>query len=117
MVLTTFNDVGEPSFVIRQRLNAEVTAIDGELASIDAEILTLRQLRETLASERSNLLKELRKTAETHINIVDDDSPDEGKKVTSVIVDYTKSFEWTAAMKARMKNVFGIDNFRLCQEA
>lgn len=33
-------------------------------------------------------------------------------------VDYgTAAFPWTQGMKDRMKKVFGIDNFRLCQEA
>ncbi|KAG6895469.1 hypothetical protein C0993_009531, partial [Termitomyces sp. T159_Od127] len=32
-------------------------------------------------------------------------------------IDYTrKEFEWTNSLKAKMKDVFGIADFRLCQE-
>jgi ATP-dependent DNA helicase Q1 len=31
-------------------------------------------------------------------------------------IDYTLEFDWSYELKARMKKVFGIDNFRLCQQ-
>lgn len=38
-------------------------------------------------------------------------------KAKDVGIDYGHdAFEWAKALKGQMKRVFGIDNFRLCQE-
>jgi ATP-dependent DNA helicase Q1 len=31
-------------------------------------------------------------------------------------INYTQEFEWTTSMKMRMKDIFGINSFRMCQE-
>ncbi|KAF8520930.1 ATP-dependent DNA helicase [Hysterangium stoloniferum] len=116
MALTTSNDGGELDYITKQRLTADISAIEGELVSIDAEIQSLHQLRETLASERSSLLKKLNKATEPQSEDMGGGSAARGKKATSTI-DYTGNFDWTSAMKARMKKIFGIDDFRFCQEA
>ncbi|KAF8588200.1 ATP-dependent DNA helicase [Ramaria rubella] len=101
----------EPPYLIKQSLNAKISVIEKEISSIDAQIESLRQLREDLSSERKELLKQLQSTSHTNLDI-----NGKGKK-TITGINYTEVFDWTDAMKARMKVVFGIDNFRLCQEA
>lgn len=93
----------------RQEINQQVSIIDGEVASIDKEIENLRKLRTTLVTEREELLRRLKNTSVSHPK-----NP-EGRGITGI--NYNESFEWSEAMKARMKAVFGIESFRLCQEA
>ena len=103
----------QPSYVVKQHLNSQISVIDGEISSVDAEIENLKQLRENLVLERKGLLSQLKSASQvTH-------SPnhhDKGKQVATG-VNYTESFDWTGPMMARMKSVFRIQNFRLCQEA
>ena len=106
-------DDGQPSYVVKQHLNSQISVIESEISSVDAEIENLRRLRENLVSERKELLSQL--NSAPHV-IHSPGYHDKGKKVVTR-VDYTESFDWTCPMKARMKSVFGIESFRLCQEA
>ncbi|KAF8459232.1 P-loop containing nucleoside triphosphate hydrolase protein [Gautieria morchelliformis] len=106
-------DGGQPAYVVKQRLNSQISVVENEISSVDSEIEKLQQLRENLATERKELLSQLKSISQTRDSLR---SPEQGRKVASG-VDYTDSFDWTCAMKARMKSVFEIESFRLCQEA
>lgn len=93
----------------RQNLNQQLSIIDGELTSIDKEIENLRKLRSTLVTEREEILNKLKDTSTSNRSV-------QARKGVGGI-NYHENFEWSEAMKARMKVVFGINSFRLCQEA
>jgi len=103
-----------PPYVQKQNLNTQIFAIDAEITSIDTEIENLKKLRGTLKSERDELLKQLGEIGQP--NRTNGANPSKIKQPTTGI-NYNEEFDWSEPMKARMKAVFGIENFRLCQEA
>ncbi|KZT18931.1 ATP-dependent DNA helicase [Neolentinus lepideus HHB14362 ss-1] len=64
-------------------------------------------MRDSLVGQRRSLVQQLNQS-----RIARSAAGPSGKDC----IDYnTTNFEWTHELKARMKKVFGIDNFRLCQ--
>lgn len=113
MIQGTSRDGDQPSYVVRQHINSQLSIVENEISSVDGEIESLQQLRENLVLERKELLNQLKTVSHVSHNLRNQGiGKDVGAKV-----DYTGSFDWTNAMKARMKSVFGIESFRLCQEA
>lgn len=90
--------------------------LESELSSIDKQIDDLRRLRSTLQSDRTALLNQIssRRPAAPQAALAGSSKlPAKGK-----VVDYTKSnFPWSQEVLAKAREVWGISEFRLCQEA
>ncbi|KAJ7786162.1 P-loop containing nucleoside triphosphate hydrolase protein [Mycena metata] len=100
---------GAPAYIRRQKLNQEIAKCDAELAQIDEDISKLKELAALRREERQKLLDEL-DHASAPVN-----AKGKGKAIGGT--DYSlPDFEWSGELKLQMKRVFGIDNFRLCQQ-
>jgi ATP-dependent DNA helicase Q1 len=112
--------------IVERRWRADLVSarsglqLDVELSSIDHQIKQLQRLRTTLSSDRSALSARI----QARRRIVPSGSSSSKlvlaakKKQATTTVDYTKSdFAWSGRVKRTMKEVWGIDEFRLCQEA
>ncbi|KAF8713392.1 ATP-dependent DNA helicase, partial [Rhizoctonia solani] len=103
----------KPSYLRKNELQTHLSSLDSELASIDAEIQALQQARQNIVKEKEALQRELATTR----------APNRTVKVstsakTAGTTNYADpgGFEWTDDVKKRMRAVFGIKAFRLCQE-
>ncbi|KAI0777314.1 P-loop containing nucleoside triphosphate hydrolase protein [Trametes elegans] len=84
--------------------------LDRELEGYKAERAELDALIRKLEKERDGLLREIKSAQATSSFRVS-----KGKeKATSI--NYNEEFDWTPALRAKMKDVFKFDSFRLCQE-
>ena len=109
-----------PSYSQKQELNARLSSLDIELRGVDEDLKKLKELRAKLFKERDGVLKELEGgkggqgcasgsgRGQTKLN---------GLAAGTGKTNYmTERFEWAGELKRRMKEVFSIDAFRLCQE-
>ena len=88
----------------KQHLKEILAQLDAQIANYEDEVKQLQALVKTRIEERNRVLKELEAMHPSHAE-------------RSSGIDYTrKDFEWTKGLKAKMMDVFGIANFRLCQE-
>lgn len=108
----------EPSYVVKSRIQARIGALDSEMASIDQDIAQLVRVKSDLAKEKRALQSELDAVGSTKSKAEASTSTfaNISAAVSSNTIDYNEEFEWSGPMKGRMKDVFGISNFRLCQE-
>ncbi|KAG9048491.1 hypothetical protein FS837_012747 [Tulasnella sp. UAMH 9824] len=111
----------EPTYLRRQQLQTRVSALSAEIASIDEDIARLNAVREGCLKERAaveqelNLIRLASAVQRNHDNATP--GPSTSNSASAGRIDYAGEFEWTAGMKAKMRAVFGIREFRLCQEA
>lgn len=106
---TTSARAERPLLVRRQKLKEDITATDVEIQRYEEEISALRALISLKKDERSELVKELEATHASHLG--------KGKGKGKQGIDYSADdFEWSHGLKARMREVFGIREFRLCQK-
>lgn len=97
--------------VRRQKLKEDIAAADAEIQQYEEEIRALRALISLKKDERSDFVKELEATHVSHYG------KGKGKAKAKEGIDYgTDEFEWAHGLKARMKEIFGIREFRLCQK-
>ncbi|KAI0316843.1 P-loop containing nucleoside triphosphate hydrolase protein [Amylostereum chailletii] len=87
----------------RQLLQGELLKLDKDLADVDEDIARLQRLRKDKLAEKKNIQAQI-------------DALTARPKGKMVAKNYFDEFEWSADMKARMKEVFGIGSFRLAQE-
>ncbi|KAL5476913.1 hypothetical protein ACEPAI_3099 [Sanghuangporus weigelae] len=104
----------------RQGLNGRLSELDSELKDVDEQIERLRELRSQIIAER-NRVNEKVKTMQGAPRLSASNSlasaRPSGKALQAGSINYmTEVFEWSGELKARMREVFGIQNFRLCQE-
>ncbi|EMD34632.1 hypothetical protein CERSUDRAFT_116806 [Gelatoporia subvermispora B] len=100
-------------------LRARLSSIAVEIASIDDEIARLQARRYDLVEERDNVVERLRLVRPSASATPLTSTPNgKGKEKAKeqILVDYRTQFEWSGSLKAKMKSIFGIDSFRLCQE-
>jgi hypothetical protein len=92
-------------------LNSQISVLDSEIEEYDRDIKKLQDLRATHVTEKNVLLKELQQV-QTRVVC------GKGKGSASHVgIDYTiDGFDWSEELKVRMKKVFGINSFRLCQQ-
>lgn len=111
----------EPAYVRRHALQSRVSALSAEIASIDEDIARLNALREGCLRERAEAEQALNSirlaSAAQRNHDTTAGGPSTSNSASAGRIDYAGEFEWTAGMKAKMKAVFGIREFRLCQEA
>jgi ATP-dependent DNA helicase Q1 len=99
----------QPLLARRQKIKEDIAAADVEIQRYEEEIAGLKALVSLRKDERFNLLKELEATHASQLG--------KGKAKAKQGIDYTANeFEWLHGVKAKMKEVFGINDFRLCQE-
>ncbi|CAE6431582.1 unnamed protein product [Rhizoctonia solani] len=104
----------QPSYLRKNEIQTHISSLDAELASIDAEIQALQEARRNILQEKEALQKELATTR----------APTRAVKTSTTSTKATGAtnyadpagFEWTDEVKKRMRSVFGIKDFRLCQE-
>lgn len=96
-----------PMYIRRQELKEEIEQFDAEIEKYEEELLSIKALIDLRKEERKQKLQELEATRASYSR--------KGKDKDGI--DYGKEkFEWLPSLKARMKEVFGINSFRLCQE-
>lgn len=99
----------KPLLIRRQKLKEDIAAADAEIQRYEEEIRALKALVSMKKDERSNFLKELEATHASHLG--------KGKAKAKQGIDYSvDAFEWSHGLKAKMKEIFGIREFRLCQK-
>ncbi|CAE6507720.1 unnamed protein product [Rhizoctonia solani] len=111
------NDAGpsnQPSYLRKNELQVQLSSLDAELVSIDAEIQSLQEARRNILQEKEALQREL---ATTRAPTRAPKNATTSTKTTGAI-NYADpaGFEWTDPVKKQMRSVFGIKEFRLCQE-
>ncbi|KAJ6604511.1 ATP-dependent DNA helicase [Mycena vulgaris] len=100
---------GAPTYLRKQELNREISELDAELKKIQEEISGLKALHALREEDRRKLLDELERTSAP--------ANAKGKGKAAGGTDYSADdFPWYGGIKAQMKKVFGINNFRLCQQ-
>jgi ATP-dependent DNA helicase Q1 len=100
-----------PHHRTQQALNEQISQIDAEICGFDQDIKELNALRALRVAEKDALLEKLR---------LIQNRGHEGKgkrKMPQGGIDYfLEDFDWSEELKVRMKKVFGINSFRLCQQ-
>jgi len=97
------------ALIRKQKLKEDIAAADAEIQRYEEEVKSLKALISLKKDERSNFVKEL---ATAHASRLG-----KGKAKGKQGIDYTADeFEWSHGLKAKMKEVFGIREFRLCQK-
>lgn len=99
-----------PNYVKKQELNAQIAEIEAEIQGYEEDVARLRNVISVRRKDLENIHTRLRNMSGVPNG--------KGKgKAQQTGIDYTNDvFDWTDGLKARMKTVFGIDNFRLCQQ-
>ncbi|CAE7231975.1 unnamed protein product [Rhizoctonia solani] len=110
-----YQDAGtskQPSYLRKNEIQTQLSSLDVELVSIDAEIEALQEARRNILRDREKLQKELANTRAPTRNVKNTMAKAAGA------TNYADrgGFEWTDEVKKRMRSVFGIKEFRLCQE-
>lgn len=109
------NAPAKPSYLRRHDPNSRMSALEAEIRGIDTQIQKLNGLRQALVKEKQTLMQEAHvsgaatSTAPNNVN-------GKGKSRSSDAIDYTIEFDWSSQLKGTMRKVFGIKNFRLCQQ-
>ena len=107
---SSFRDEGSSNLVEDE---ANLRKLDEEIADVDKQVTTLQSYLQSLKVKRLALSQNMAKAKSALYAARNDESPTQGDKCNYA----TSSFPWVHSMKDQMKRVFGIDNFRLCQEA
>lgn len=105
-----------PSHLQRHTLNEKIAELDAEIKGYDEEINDIKRLRVLRVQDRDALLEQLQQTRGFGAQTATVQGNGREQQAHGGI-DYTApGFDWSQGMKAKMKKVFGIDQFRLCQE-
>ena len=88
---------------LRQRLLTQRATHQTELERLDEEILKLQTLRKERALDITDINLQL-------------DALDKRVVRSHTVQNYFDKFEWSDRLKEQLRNVFGIENFRLAQE-
>ncbi|KAJ3748117.1 P-loop containing nucleoside triphosphate hydrolase protein [Lentinula detonsa] len=95
--------------------------VSAQLAEASQSIASLRETLEMQEAARSLLEEERKERKEQYHAFLNRNNAMNGvrgsrKKSRADIIDYDKDvFQWDASMRYKMANVFGINEFRLCQ--
>ena len=93
----------------KQLIVSRIAELDAEVEAYKAEILDIQNRMEMRLQEKEVLEAQLAQS-NPHVGT-------KGKGKARGGINYmTESFDWSEGLKARMKAVFGIHSFRLCQE-
>ena len=93
----------------KQLIVSRIAELDAEVEAYKAEILDIQNRMELRLQEKEGLEVQLAQS-NPRVNT-------KGKGKAKGGINYmTESFDWSEGLKARMKAVFRIHSFRLCQE-
>jgi len=111
------NAPAKPSFNMRRHdLNSRMSALEAEIQGIDGQIQKLNGLRQALVKEKQTLMQEAHVLSGAATSTVTNNVNGKGKSRSSDAINYTIEFDWSSQLKGTMRKVFGINNFRLCQQ-
>jgi ATP-dependent DNA helicase Q1 len=95
------------------RKNADMR---GRIAELDAELIGLKADKISIENQIALRLQEKEKLERQLVQSSRARVDPKGKGKVSQGINYaTSDFVWSGSLKARMKAVFGINDFRLCQ--
>ncbi|KAG9032506.1 hypothetical protein FRB95_001413 [Tulasnella sp. JGI-2019a] len=115
----------EPAYILKPQLTSKRAALTAEISSIDNDIAQLQSIRAGLQKERADVDRQLESLTSASAGPSErkrlqqqssNDRPGSSHAGPSTGTDYTEKFEWSGALKQRMNTVFGIQDYRLCQE-
>jgi ATP-dependent DNA helicase Q1 len=93
----------------KQLITSRITELEAEVEGYKIDIIETQKRMETRLQEKEMLERQL---AQSERRVVA-----KGKGKAKEGINYmTEPFDWSEGLKARMKAVFGIQSFRLCQE-
>ncbi|CAE6430368.1 unnamed protein product [Rhizoctonia solani] len=104
----------QPFYLRKNELQTHLSSLDAELASIDSEIQALQEARRNILQEKEALQRELASTRAPTRVVKNSTTSTKASGATNYADP--AGFEWTDQVKKRMRSVFGIKDFRLCQE-
>jgi hypothetical protein len=68
------------------------------------------------ARDKELLLRQLQSIDQMRPGIPDGHAGNSSARASAGFIDYSAEFDWTQELKQQMKQVFDIDDFRLCQK-
>lgn len=96
-------------------MNEQIADIDAEISGYDEDIRKLRELRALRMIDKKKLVDELQGMLSG--GRMSQTVATGGGKTTQAGIDYdVDGFDWSQQLKSRMKTIFGINNYRLCQQ-
>ncbi|KAG6333049.1 hypothetical protein ID866_6038 [Astraeus odoratus] len=105
----------QPSYLRKHDLNSRVSALDIEIQDIDEQIQKLRAVQQALLLEKEGLLRQCQLLSQPGSSAAATCRAKGKCKAVNNTIDYSIEFDWAPELKSMMK-VFGINNFRLCQQ-
>ena len=93
----------------KQLIISRITKLETEVEGCRVDIIEIQKRMESRLREKEMLERQL---AQSDLRV---DSKGKGKAKEGIKY-MTETFDWSEGLKARMKAVFGIQSFRLCQE-
>lgn len=107
----------QQNYLLRQELNGRLASLEAELKRIDEDIEKLKKLRSNIFLEKESIIKELNVHVHTRKQPQSVGETRGQRELSVRTIDYmSEQFEWSGELKARMRDVFKIQGFRLCQE-
>ncbi|EIW74415.1 ATP-dependent DNA helicase [Coniophora puteana RWD-64-598 SS2] len=107
----------KPSYLDqRHGLKTRLGQLDSEIREADDKIEQWKALRAQLVEEKSGVLiriEQLNPARPTATNGTASGAKGKGREV---LINYSGEFEWNQQLKGTMRQVFGIREFRLCQQ-
>ncbi len=97
-----------------EEINQRLLALDQEIEDVDDSMRGLNRRRSSLLSQKQDL-ERTRAALRRPPSALSANR--KGKAKELVVNFYNSDFLWSGGLRARMKQVFGHDTFRLCQEA
>jgi ATP-dependent DNA helicase Q1 len=105
--------VDQPSLVREHALKKQIAAVRNEIAEYDVELRKMQELRTLRAQDERDLLTQLHALQHGR-RAGTSDTTGTGKAAGEI--DYSVDWDWSKQMQVKMKNIFGINGFRLCQK-
>jgi hypothetical protein len=106
----------ESSYLRKFELKQEIASLDAEIADIRRDIMQLEEQSKLRAKDKDGLIKELRALDQRQTSAQSDASKKGKGRASEGTIDYSADFDWSPELRLKMKRVFGIDDFRLCQK-
>ncbi|KAF9008323.1 P-loop containing nucleoside triphosphate hydrolase protein [Cyathus striatus] len=104
------DQTSEPIYVKRQELNAELAEVEAKIRDYDDNIKKLNSLRGLAEDDKRKILEKIASLSQSGYKGKENASHGGGIQYMS------DDFDWMDGLRGTMKRVFGIDEFRLCQQ-
>jgi ATP-dependent DNA helicase Q1 len=106
----------ESSYLRKFELKQEIASLDAEIADIRRDVMQLEEQCKLRAKDKDGLMKELRALDQRQTSAQSDASKKGKGRESYGMIDYSADFDWSPELRLKMKRVFGINDFRLCQK-